>query len=156
MTKKISLSSIILALLFLFSVFACAQDAKEAPKEEVLEFAGTIIDNKSAEKYLDELSTFAPRYPKAQAVIPLSVEAGYSIYTAEGELYRFSDDSNKKIIEFLQDRNNTVQVIIEAREDEEEELELISIENRYRGVKPVRHIRKEPYHKEYEPNQKNR
>ena len=123
----------VFALAFSSLVWAQTEEAgkdvslKNEP--ETITLSGVIIDNKSVEKYIDQLDTFAPRYPKAQAVLPISVESGYSIY-ADGELYKFDDESNKKIVEFLQERSNVLKVIVKAKEVDEK-LELVSIENAY-------------------------
>lgn len=126
---------IIFSLIAVSLAFAQTEEpAKEVSKSdsETIKLSGTIVDNKSVEKYLDGLDNFMPRYPKAQAILPSSVESGYSIYSA-GELYRFNKESNDKISEFLQERNNVLRVEIEARKDGDD-LDLISIKNEYIGV----------------------
>ncbi|MDP1853696.1 MAG: hypothetical protein Q8L26_05815 [Candidatus Omnitrophota bacterium] len=120
--------------IFLLSFLSFAQaDEPKKESEETLKIAGTVIDNESAEKYLKSLDIFILRYPKAQAVLPVSVESGYSIYS-EGELYRFNKESSVKITEFLEERNNVLKVVIEAKEVDDE-LELLSIKNEYSGVR---------------------
>ncbi len=118
---------------FLFFFFFAKADDPKKESEETLKIAGTVIDNESAEKYLKSLDIFILRYPKAQAVLPVSVESGYSIYS-EGELYRFNKESSVKITEFLEERNNVLKVVIEAKEVDDE-LELLSIKNEYSGVR---------------------
>lgn len=135
MRKNLLIIIVVLVLSLSFFIHTYAENDVVIDEAEVLEITGTIIDNISAEKYLDDLDRFILRYPKAQAVIPISKESGYSIRTSEGELYRFNEESNDKIFEFLQDRNNVVKVVIEAKEDEDEELELMSIRNQYRGAR---------------------
>lgn len=129
--QKITYAFISIFLLGFLS-FAQADELKKE-QEETLKITGTIIDNKSAEKYVKELDVFIQRYPKAQAVLPVSVESGYSIYS-EGELYRFNKESNEKIVEFLVERNNVLKVAIEAKEVDDE-LVLVSIKNEYSGVR---------------------
>lgn len=129
MRKIVCMLAFISLLGFVF--FAQADEPKKE-SDEILKITGIIIDNKSAEKYIDSLATFIPRYPKAQAVLPISVESGYSIYS-EGELYKFNKESNEKIVKFLDERNNVLRVKIEAKELDGE-LDLISIENEYIGV----------------------
>lgn len=125
--KKIILFTV---FAFMFSSLAYAQAAKK--DASTITITGTIIDNKSVEKYIDQLDTFTLRYPKAQAVLPISVESGYSIYS-QSELYKFNKESNEKIVKFLEERNNVLRVIVEAKEVDDE-LELISIRNEYIGV----------------------
>lgn len=127
---------IICGLIIFSSLHCYAQEVVGSTAIEIkpvtLKMSGIIIDNKSAEKYHDDLNVFVQRYPKAQAVLPVSVECGYSFYT-DGELYKFDKKSNEKIVEFLQERNNILKVTIEARENGDE-LDLISIQNEYLGV----------------------
>jgi hypothetical protein len=114
------------------STFYLYAEEKEIKKIE--EMRGIIIDNRSLEKYLDDIDRFILRYPKAQAILPISFESGYSIYS-EGEIYRFNEESNEKIFEFLQERNNVLRVIVKVEEDEDGELKLISIKNQYIGAR---------------------
>ena len=136
MREKITAIGIMLVFCCSFLSYADESEVEiaEDVKEE-LQLIGVIIDNRSAEKYLDQIGTFAPRYPKAQAIIPISYESGYSIYTSDGELYKFNKEGNDKIYEFLQDRNNVLRVVVDVLENKDEELELISIKNRYVGAR---------------------
>lgn len=131
--RKALLLSISAVFLVVFSLYA--QIKKDEATGE-LEITGIIIDNKSAEKYHDELERFIRMYPKAQAILPVSVESGYSIYV-DSELYKFNEESNKKIVEFLQKRNNILKVVIKA-EEIDDELELKSIKNEYIGIRGAR------------------
>ena len=136
MREKITAIGIMLVFCCSFLSYAdeTGVEIAEDIKEE-LQLAGIIIDNRSAEKYLDQIGTFAPRYPKVQAIMPISYESGYSLYTSDGELYRFDKEGNGKIFEFLQSRNNVLSVVVDVLENKDEEFELISIKNRYVGAR---------------------
>lgn len=124
----------ILALSLYFSL--CYAEVKKDNLTGELEITGTIIDNRNAEKYHDKLDRFIPMYPKMEAVLPINAQTGYSVYS-DGELYKFDEDSNKRIIEFLKKRENILKVVVRAKE-KNGKLELLSIKNQYPTIRKIK------------------
>lgn len=95
--------------------------------EETLTLTGDIIDNICAQANKDNLAKFIKTHTKECALMPGSMDSGYSIF-ADGMLYKFDPDSNLKIMEFLNKEDSRPQVVVTAKKVGDE-LSLVSIEN---------------------------
>jgi hypothetical protein len=86
---------------------------------------GNIIDNMCADANKDKLAAFVATHSKQCALS--CVESGYAIF-ADGKLYKFDQDSNARVAEYLKKEDSKLQVVVTAKKVGEE-LSLVSIEN---------------------------
>jgi len=121
-----SLISFVL-LLCLTASLALAQEKAATATAVTLTLKGTIIDNLCADANKADLANFTKTHPKSCALMPTCAASGYSIF-ADGKLYKFDKDSSKKIEEFLKKEDSKLQVVVQAKQTQEE-LSLISIAN---------------------------
>lgn len=129
--KKLLLAGMLLCFA---TSLAFAQETT-TPTEPTLTPAGTeitltgdVIDNICADSQKPEdLANFVKTHTKQCALMPNSVESGYSIF-ADGKLYKFDKESNAKIQEFLKNEDSKLQVVVTAKKVGEE-LSLVTIEN---------------------------
>ncbi len=98
-----------------------------ATTPEVLTFKGDVIDNMCAGANQDALAEFVKTHTKECTLKPGCIESGYSVF-ADGKLYRFDNDSNAKVAEFLKKADSKLQVTVTAKQVGDE-LSLVSIEN---------------------------
>ncbi len=94
---------------------------------DTMTLKGDIIDNMCAAANKDTLADFVKTHTKACALMPACVASGYSLF-AEGKLYKFDAQSNKKIEEFLKKEDSKLQVSVELKK-EAEVYSLVSIES---------------------------
>ncbi|MDD5729828.1 MAG: hypothetical protein PHN57_01675 [Candidatus Omnitrophica bacterium] len=93
---------------------------------ETMVIKGTIIDNACAGSNKATLTEFIKTHPKSCAI---QCEAsGYSIFSDQGKLYQFDQDSSKKIAEFLKKEDSGLKVTVKAMASGDK-LVLESIEN---------------------------
>lgn len=125
--KKISLMVIALCCL---SSLVFAEDTSTpaaAVQSEIVALKGDVVDNMCAGVNKETLAEFAKTHTKECALKPECVESGYSIF-ADGKLYKFDQDSNAKVVEFLKQADSNLQVTVSAKQIGDE-LSLVSIEN---------------------------
>jgi hypothetical protein len=100
--------------------------AASAPAAEQSVLKGTIIDNMCAGSQKPEkLTEFIKTHTKQCALQCES--SGYSIFS-DGKLYKFDQDSNAKVAEFLKKEDSKLAVVVTVKKSGEE-LSLVSIEN---------------------------
>lgn len=108
------------------SLTAMAAEGKKAAKSTTME--GYIIDTKCAEANKAKLGEFVKTHTKECATAPDCKKTGYNIYS-DGKLYKFDKASNKKISEFLDKADSTLQVKVEVEHKKGDVLKLVTIEN---------------------------
>lgn len=120
MVRKLVL---VLCLCFMASV-GFAQVTNDA-----VPMTGVIIDAQSADNNKDNMADFIKTYTKDDALMPEAVASGYGIFLEDGYM-KFDNDSNAKVIEFLNKPESTLAVTITAAIVENNILSLVSIENK--------------------------
>lgn len=120
MIRKLALA---LFLCFITSV-SFAQITNDA-----IPMTGVIIDAQSVDNNMDKLPDFIKTYTKADALMPEAIAGGYGIFLQDGYM-KFDNDSNAKVIEFLNKPESTLEVSITAVIGENNILSLASIENK--------------------------
>jgi hypothetical protein len=123
--KKLSAVILALGLITILGVTLQGKAAVAGP--ETMTLKGDIIDNKCAAANKDNLSDFVKTHSKQCALMPACAASGYSIY-ADGMLYKFDQESVKKVHEFLKKEDSKLQVVV-AVTKAGEEYNLVSIEN---------------------------
>jgi len=123
--KKLSAAILALGLITILGVALQGKTAVTGP--ETMTLKGDIIDNKCAAANKDNLSDFVKTHSKQCALMPACAASGYSIY-ADGMLYKFDQESVKKVHEFLKKENSKLQVVV-AVTKAGEEYTLVSVEN---------------------------
>jgi len=121
------------AAITFWSVSALAQtlehsDALKIPQAKI-SLSGYIVDNQSADANKDNLEAYIKTHPKDCALMPACRASGYSLYLPDGQLLKFTKVSNKKVISFLKNPKNNLQVDVEAAKNDLE-LDLVSIKNK--------------------------
>lgn len=96
---------------------------------DAIPLTGVIIDAQSADNNKDNMADFIKAYTKNEALMPEAVASGYGIFL-EGGYMKFDNDSNAKVIEFLNKPESTLEVTISAAIGEDNILSLVSIENK--------------------------
>jgi len=92
-----------------------------------MKITGTIVDNLCADSNKANIGEFVKTHTKSCATMPGCERSGYSIY-ADKKLTKFTAASNAKIIQFLKNKNSTLNVKIEANKNGDM-LDLLSINN---------------------------
>lgn len=122
--KKIIFLTLILAVIFSITLavntYAAAQTGKMVMK-------GTIIDNMCASSHQKDLAAFIKVHPKSCVLMPSCAASGYSLY-ADGKLYKFDKESNKKIEQFLMKKDSILKVEVNVIHVKNM-LHLVSIKN---------------------------
>ncbi len=101
---------IIVGVLVLASGVSTVQ-GKEAAKSEPLTLTGTIIDNMCAGINKADLQNFIKRHTKECALKPPCAASGYSLFHY-GSLIPFDSESNKRIEQFLKEKDSTLAVSV--------------------------------------------
>lgn len=120
------MNKILLSALFLcfFSTFAFAQITNDA-----VPLIGTIVDVQSANNNKDSMPDFVKTYTKDNALTPDAVASGYGIFMVDSYM-KFDNDSNTKIMEFLNKPESTLNVTVSVNIEENNILNLVSIQNK--------------------------
>ena len=121
------------AIVALWSISAISETIKHpavptAQKTPIF-LSGCILNSQCADTSRDNLDTFIKTHPQDCALIPACAASGYSIYLPNGQLLKFTKESNEKIISYLKSPKKNLQVIIEATKTGIE-VDLVSIKNK--------------------------
>jgi hypothetical protein len=90
---------------------------------------GTLVDNTCAGANKADLGAFVKTHTKDCALMPGCTASGYSLYTPDGKLHKFSKASNAKVVEFLKGAESTLTVEVTVKSGAKKKLELVSIKN---------------------------
>lgn len=88
---------------------------------------GTIVDNLCADANKADLGNFIKTHPKSCAQMAACEKSGYSLYS-DGKRMKFTDASNKKIVDFLKKKGSKLNVDITANKSGEM-LDLVTIKD---------------------------
>ena len=126
MKKKLMIISLAaVALTWVAWTATQAQAQKKMAAETWME--GTIIDNTCSGANKANLDKFIKTHTKECALMPACQASGYALYSGK-KLYEFDKDSTAKIVDFLQVKENTLNVKVKVVKTGME-LSLVSIEN---------------------------
>jgi hypothetical protein len=90
---------------------------------------GVIIDVESANNNENNLADFINTYTKDAALTPSAVASGYGIFL-EDDYMKFDEESNAKIVEFLNKPESKLEVTVMVTIGKNNILSLNSIENK--------------------------
>ena len=122
MRKITSLITITLVLMFVMSTLVSAETTAD-----VMTHKGVLIDNTcAADKTEDKLADFVKNHSKD--CVMKCKDSGFSLYS-DGKLYKFDEESNAEIIEFLEMEDSTLDVVVEVTHGDNDMLSLVSIKN---------------------------
>ena len=119
---------IIFTTLILISTGVMAAEEKKKAGPEIMTLSGTIIDNLCAKAHKADIEKFITAHTKECALEPQCAASGYSLYHY-GALITFDGPSNKKIEEFLKQKDSRLTVIVEVRKTGDR-YSLVSIKNK--------------------------
>jgi len=120
------MNKVLLVVLFLcfFSSLAFAQATDDA-----VVMNGTIVDVQSAANNKDNLADFINNYTKKDALVPDAIAGGYGIFMGDSYM-KFDNESNAKVVEFLNKPESTLEVTVKVNIGENNILSLVSIQNK--------------------------
>ena len=95
MRKKIRLMAMVIALAAALAATFASDGKKKSTPDPLMQFSGTIIDNKSLKEHADSLPAFLQRLNKD--VVHDNVNAGYSLICPDDKVYKLAQESTQAI-----------------------------------------------------------
>jgi hypothetical protein len=123
---------LLLLVVFLFvlttgaALSAGAAEGKASSKAVIM--VGYIIDRACAIPNKDNLAEYVKTHPKECALAPNCQASGYMFYS-DGKLYSLDEETNKKVLKFLNKPKSKLHVKAKAIHGEGDNLKITSLSN---------------------------